>query len=47
MVSDLGQVGGLLRVLWFPPPIKLTATTELLLNVALKHYKLQANQKVL
>ena len=25
-VSDLLQVGGFLRVLWFPPPIKLTAT---------------------
>ena len=25
-VSDLRQVGGFLRVLWFPPPIKLTAT---------------------
>jgi hypothetical protein len=23
-VSDLRQVGGLLQVLWFPPPIKLT-----------------------
>jgi hypothetical protein len=26
LVSDLRQVGGFLRVLWFPPPIKLTAT---------------------
>jgi hypothetical protein len=25
-VSDLWQVGGFLRVLRFPPPIKLTAT---------------------
>jgi hypothetical protein len=25
-VSDLLQVGGFLRVLWFPPSIKLTAT---------------------
>ena len=25
-VSDLRQIGGFLRVLWFPPPIKLTAT---------------------
>ena len=24
-VSDLRQVGGFLQVLWFPPPIKLTA----------------------
>jgi hypothetical protein len=26
-VSDLRQVGGFLRVLWFPSPIKLTGTT--------------------
>ena len=25
-VRDLRQVGGLLRVLWFPPKLKLTAT---------------------
>jgi hypothetical protein len=25
-VSDLQQVGGFLRVLWFPQPIKLTET---------------------
>jgi len=25
-VSDLQQVSGFLRVLWFPPPIKITAT---------------------
>jgi hypothetical protein len=25
-VSDLRQINGLLRVLWFPPPIKLTAS---------------------
>jgi hypothetical protein len=25
-VSDLRQVDGFLQVLWFPPPIKLTAT---------------------
>jgi chromosome segregation ATPase len=24
-VNNLRQVGGFLRVLWFPPPIKLTA----------------------
>ena len=24
--SDLRQVGGFLRILWFPPPIKVTAT---------------------
>jgi hypothetical protein len=25
-VSDLQQIGGFLRVLWFPQPIKLTET---------------------
>jgi len=25
-VSDLRQAGGILRVLWFPPTIKLTTT---------------------
>jgi hypothetical protein len=38
-VRDLGQVGDFLRVLRFPPPIKLTATiydiTDILLKVAL------------
>ena len=37
-VSDLQQAGGILWVLWFPPPIKLTAMiiiTEILLKVAL------------
>ena len=36
-VSDLRQVGGFIRVLRFPPPIKLIATdiTEILLKVAL------------
>ena len=34
-VSDLRQVGGFLRVLLFPPPIKLIAITEILLKVAL------------
>ncbi len=36
-VSDLRQVGGFLRVLWFPPPIKLTDMTLLkrLLKVTL------------
>ena len=28
-VSGLGQVWGFLRVLWFPPPIKLTTTIQL------------------
>jgi hypothetical protein len=26
LVSDLRQVGGVLQVPWFPPPIKLTTT---------------------
>ena len=34
-VSDLLQVGGFLRVLRFPPPIKPTDITEILLKVAL------------
>jgi len=37
-VSDLRQVSGFLRVLWFPPPIKQTDRyyiTEILLKVAL------------
>ena len=35
-VIDMRQVGGFLRVLRFPPPIKLTTTiTEILLKVAL------------
>ena len=36
-VSDMLQVGGFLRALRFPPPIKLTTTifTEILLKVAL------------
>jgi hypothetical protein len=37
-VSDWRQVGGFLRVLRFPPPIKLTAT-EILLKVALNTIK--------
>jgi hypothetical protein len=38
-VSDLWQVSGFLWALWFPPPIKLTATilAEILLKVALNH----------
>jgi hypothetical protein len=27
--SDLRQAGGFLRALWFPPPIKLTATIQM------------------
>ena len=36
--SEMRQVSGFLRVLWFPPPIKLTATifiTDILLIVVL------------
>ena len=29
LVSDFRQVGGFLWVLWFPPPIKLTAMIQL------------------
>jgi hypothetical protein len=46
-VSDLRQVGGFLRVLRFPPPIKLTAMydniTEILLKVALNTINLTKN----
>ena len=34
-VSDLRHIGSFLWVLQFPPPIKLTAITEILLKVAL------------
>jgi hypothetical protein len=34
-VIDLWQIGGFLQVLWFPPPIKLTNISEILLKVAL------------
>jgi hypothetical protein len=39
--SDLRQVGGFLRVLRFPPPIKLTTNdiAEILLTVALSTIK--------
>ena len=45
-VSDLRRVGGFLRVLWFPPPIKLATTilTEILLKVALNTIN-QPNQQ--
>ena len=38
-VSDLRHVGGFLRVLWFPPPIKTDYhdITEILLKVALNN----------
>ena len=36
-VSDLRQVGGFLRVLGFPPPIKLTATISLKYHQTNKH----------
>ena len=41
MVSNLRQVDGFLWVLWFPPPMKLTAIdiSELLLKVALHTIK--------
>jgi hypothetical protein len=34
-VVDLWQIGGFLQVLWFPPTIKLTNISEILLKVAL------------
>ena len=40
-VSDLRQVGGFLR---FPPPIKLTDITEILLKVALNTIKPRFNK---
>ena len=41
LVSDLRQVVGFLRILRFPPPIKLTATiyNEILLKVSLNTIK--------
>ena len=36
-VSDLRQVGGFLRVLWFPPPIKLSAQEESLFRKKLNN----------
>jgi hypothetical protein len=33
VISDLRQVGGFLRMLRFPPPIKLTDITEILLQM--------------
>jgi len=36
-VSDLGQVGGFLQVLRFPPPIKLTVES------GVKHHNLNPN----
>ena len=42
-VCDLRQVGGFLRVFWFPPPIKLTVTdrhdiTEIFFESGVKHH---------
>ena len=39
-VSDLQKDGGFLRVLWFPPPIKLTATIYWnIVENGVKHHK--------
>jgi len=47
-VSDLSQVCGFLRVLRFPPPIKLNSTIfEILLKVALSTIKPTNQSKVL
>ena len=47
-VSDLHQVGGFLRVLGFPPPIKLTRhnITEILLKVTLNTIKPTNQSKI-
>ena len=47
-VSDLRQVGAFLRVLRFPPPIKLTAMiiTEILLKVALINLNKTINRSI-
>jgi hypothetical protein len=40
-VSGLRQVGGFLRVLWFPPPINLTAMhdiTETIVESGVNHH---------
>ena len=45
-VSDLWQISGLLQVLWFPPPMKLTAMNdiiEIFLKVALNTIILTLN----
>jgi hypothetical protein len=33
------MIGGSLRVLWLPPPLKLVDIAEILFKVALKHQK--------
>ena len=38
-VSDLRQVGDFLRVLWFPPPMKLTAKLYLNIESGVKHHQ--------
>ena len=46
-VSDLRQIGGFLRILWFPPPMKLNDRhniAEILLKVALNTIK-QTNKQ--
>jgi len=35
-ISDLRQVGEIIRLLWFPPPIKLTATVYIVAEILLK-----------
>jgi hypothetical protein len=42
-VSDLRQVGGILRGFRYPPPIKLTTMTEILLKVTLNTKILNTN----
>jgi hypothetical protein len=47
-VSDLWQIGGVLRVLWFVPPIILTTVifTEILLKVVLNTITLTPNAQI-
>jgi hypothetical protein len=46
-VSDLRRVSGFLLVLWFTPPVQLTAmATEILLKVALNTIKQTNKQAV-
>jgi hypothetical protein len=49
-VSDLRQIGGFLRVIWFPPPIKLIWPPHYNWNFVesgAKHYKPTTNQSII
>ena len=46
--SDLRQIGGYLRVLRFPPPIKLTATIlQNFVEIGVKHHKPNQTKPIL